>query len=227
MSQGLKAVGNGVFVLPLESFAGLDANRLAQQFATLRDRKARALIIDLRNNGGGTYSSGFVAAHLTAEPSTSGILFAAPAREAVLAGAGDAFPVVAVQDIEGLDALAALIRQHGAFTLGVRPAEPHFAGPVVILTSRQTASAAEPLVDSLQRRGRATVVGEPTAGEMLSGQSVPVGHGWTLFFPVLDYVTGDGRRLDQVGVLPDELVSADRALDRAMEMLGSGGAGGD
>jgi hypothetical protein len=36
---------------------------------------------------------------------------------------------------------------------------------------------------------------------------------------VLDYVTADGRRLDLTGVLPDEIVSADRALERALDLL--------
>ena len=210
---------DGLFMLRIDSFNDLQADWVAESFQTIVDNDARGLIIDLRNNRGGTYSSGFIAAHLFDQTSSSGTLFARPVRQPILAGGVDAFPSVAVQDIESVDHLGRLIREHGAFTLTVRPSEPHYAGPAIVLTSHATASASEPLVYSLQRSGRVMLIGEPTAGEMLSADTVDIGQGWRMFAPVLDYITGDGQRLDLRGVAPDVPVPAGQALEAAMQSL--------
>ena len=209
----------GLFLMQIDSFSDLQAAWVQQSFQTLVDANARGLIIDLRNNRGGTYSSGFVAAHLRDESSSSGTLFARPVRQPILAGALDRFPSVAVQDIESVEHLGRLIRENGAFTLTIRATEPYFAGPVVMLTSHQTASASEPLVYNLQLAGRVTVIGEPTAGEMLSADTIDIGQGWDMFVPVLDYIAADGQRLDLLGVTPDVLVPAEHALEVALQHM--------
>ena len=211
----------GIFLMQIDSFNDLQADWVAESFQTVVEADAGGLIIDLRNNRGGTYSSGFVAAHLFDQMRSSGTLFARPVRQPILAGGVDAFPSVAVQDIESVDHLGRLIREHGAFTLKIRPSEPHYAGPVIVLTSHATASASEPLVYSLRRSGRAMLIGEPTAGEMLSADTVDIGQGWRMFAPVLDYITGDGQRLDLHGVAPDMPVLAEQALEAALQQLNS------
>ena len=81
----------GVFLMRIDSFNNLQAEWVSESFKTLVEAEARGLIIDLRNNRGGTYSSGFVAAHLLETESSSGTLFARPVRQAILSGALDAF----------------------------------------------------------------------------------------------------------------------------------------
>nr|MBO2513506.1 hypothetical protein [Gammaproteobacteria bacterium] len=98
---------------------------------------------------------------------------------------------------------------------------PIFEGNVYVLTSSQTASAAEPFVDLIRRRADVTVIGEATAGAMLSGERFPDGEGRLLFAPVADYVTADGRRIDRVGVAPDIEAPADQAPRAALELIES------
>ena len=98
---------------------------------------------------------------------------------------------------------------------------PHtnaFKGNVYILTSNKTASTCEPIVDALKRSGRATIVGENTAGAMLSAAMFQVSGKYHLFLPIADYYNADLQRLDQVGVKPDIEVKADDALDHVLSL---------
>jgi carboxyl-terminal processing protease len=63
------------------------------------------------------------------------------------------------------------------------------------------------------------VVGERTAGAMLSGESFPMDETFRLFLPVADYVTPNLVRLDRRGVAPDVEIAGDRALERALALL--------
>jgi Peptidase family S41 len=85
-----------------------------------------------------------------------------------------------------------------------------YKGKIVILTSKNTASTCEPFVYALKYEKIATVVGENTAGAMLSMEEFAVSN-FTLSIPMLDFYTVDGKRLDKVGVSPD--IKADSNLD--------------
>lgn len=212
----LSEAAEGVMMLTIRSFGRFTLDEAEDVFEQITEVAPKALLIDLRENRGGNYSSGYVAAHLTAEERSSGTLFARPARAAVLNGQRDQFPSIAVNDLKSVEDLAAAIQKNGAFTLTTRPLAPRYDGPVYVLTSHNTASANEPLVDSLKRAGRVTVVGESTHGAMLSADWIDVGQGWQMFTPVLDYVNEEGARLDLRGVAPDVQVPADRAVEAAL-----------
>lgn len=209
---------DGIAVLTIRSW-GVSLEDMKSVFERIDEQKPGALIVDLRENNGGTYSSGYLAAHLLSEPATSGALFGRPARERILSGDWSSFPVVPVNDIRSVDHLSGIIQESGAFIFAFEPLLPRYDGPVHVLSSHVTASANEPLIANLKAMGRITVVGEPTAGEMLSGARIDVGQGWRIFVPVFDYVMLDLSRLDLRGVAPDVLVPADQALDKAVELI--------
>ena len=88
--------------------------------------------------------------------------------------------------------------------------------PLFILTSGGTASAGEDFTFVLHNLGRATVVGERTAGAGHNNAFVDVGHGFVAsisYTRVMDPRTG--REWERVGVQPDVAVAADSALDVA------------
>ena len=120
-----------------------------------------------------------------------------------------------------LDAFVEKLQREGATRL-ILPAhdQPIFEGRVVILTDSGTGSACEPLVDRLQRRG-IPVVGERTAGAMLSAEFFPMDETFRLFAPVADYVTPDLVRLDRRGVFPDVEVRSEQALAHALAVIDS------
>lgn len=93
--------------------------------------------------------------------------------------------------------------------------------PIMILTSHQTASGGEGFTYAIQRTGRATVIGEQTAGAGHFGGTQSLGGGYRSMVPIgrpRDPVTDEGWEL--VGVTPNVKVSADAALDEALRRLG-------
>jgi C-terminal processing protease CtpA/Prc len=78
-----------------------------------------------------------------------------------------------------------------------------FAGPVVVLVSPHTQSAAEHLVLTLQAANRVIVVGNPSAGANgnITGVLLPGAFGLT--FTGLEVLQPDGSTFHGVGVLPD------------------------
>jgi len=74
---------------------------------------------------------------------------------------------------------------------------------IVVLVDRHTASAAEMVTIFAKENHLATVVGENTAGRLLSATSVKVGHGFRLALPVAAYYTWNGTALEGSPIQPD------------------------
>ena len=113
--------------------------------------------------------------------------------------------------------------------LGKKP----FHGRVVLLVNRHTASAAEMIVAFARENKLATIIGEKTAGRLLSATSVKVGNGFRLALPTGAYYTWKGAVLEGTPIKPDELVDFDwldrrlgndRQLEYAIDYIRSGAA---
>ena len=193
---------------------------MAERLVEVLSAGFQKLIIDLRGNEGGSFPSVVALSRfLVREPIDAGV-FLTRRWFAIHGDYPDAAQRAEIPALATLD-LAAFARQlerDGAVRL-VLPAhdDPVFEGQVVLLTDAETASASEPFVYLMQQRG-VRVVGEPTAGAMLSADRIPIDETFMLFTPVADYITADGVRLDQRGVIPDVKVPADEALQVALEL---------
>jgi C-terminal processing protease CtpA/Prc len=84
-----------------------------------------------------------------------------------------------------------------------------FHGRVVLLVNRHTASAAEMIVAFARENQLATIIGEKTAGRLLSATSVKVGQDFRLALPTGAYYTWKGAVLEGTPIEPDELVAFD------------------
>jgi tetratricopeptide (TPR) repeat protein len=111
------------------------------------------------------------------------------------------------------------VRRHGALRGVVPPRAPYFGGRVFLLVDGRSGSASEPLAHLLKTTGLATLVGERTAGGMLSAPPHPVGDGWMMIFPEADYFAADRTRLEGNGVRPHVAVASDRALATVAERI--------
>lgn len=90
-----------------------------------------------------------------------------------------------------------------------------FHGRVNLLVDRHTASAAEMIVAFAQENNLARIVGENTAGRLLSATSVKVGRGFRLALPTGAYYTWKGTVLEGTPIEPDERVDFDWQQRRA------------
>ncbi len=150
-----------------------------------------AVIIDLRRNGGGSGEM----SHLL----FSHFLAAKPV------------PTIRVRNrLEGTDEILK--------SLATVPGPRRTTVPLYVLTSNFSASAAEEFAFVLKNQGRATIVGERTAGAGHMNQFVDVGNRFSLsvsFTRVSDARTG--AEWEQVGVEPEVAAESGRALQVALE----------
>ena len=89
--------------------------------------------------------------------------------------------------------------------LGTKP----YDGKIVLLVDRHTASAAEMVTIFAKENHLATIVGEKTAGRLLSATSVKVGHGFRLALPTGAYFTWNGTALEGSPIEPDVIADFD------------------
>lgn len=106
--------------------------------------------------------------------------------------------------------LGVSIYRHGNEAVGAMPKALNFRGDIAILIDELSISAAEMFTAALQDSGRATIVGQTSAGETLPSVSVPLPTGATLMYPIANFRTPKGRFLEGIGVVPDEVVRLDR-----------------
>jgi len=84
-----------------------------------------------------------------------------------------------------------------------------FHGRVVLLVDRHTASAAEMIVAFARENNLAAIIGEKTAGRLLSATSVKVGSGFRLALPTGAYYTWKGSILEGTPIAPGQLIDFD------------------
>jgi C-terminal processing protease CtpA/Prc len=104
-----------------------------------------------------------------------------------------------------------------------------FQRPVVVLIGPGSVSGAESFAGPMQAYGRATLVGERTAGGCGLVRSANLGPGWSIFLASHHTDFGpDEWQLNRIGVMPDvqitptlgdEAAGRDPQLDRALEIL--------
>jgi len=91
---------------------------------------------------------------------------------------------------------------------------------VYILTGKRTASGAEHIAYSFKETGRATLIGEVTAGAGNAGAFLSVGHGMQLFLPIMQTLSPkSGLPWEAKGVHPDIETTGDMALAKALSTI--------
>jgi Flp pilus assembly protein TadD len=197
---------------------------IGRAFARIDSLRPHTLILDIRNNPGGDATSIIPAAHLLRDTATVGVFLGTrwyarhrgPPTPAQL----DSIPVLS-NDSASAHGAGLILRgiRDGAVVGRVVPRAPRFDGTVYLLTSERSASASEPLAHLLKTTKRATLIGERTAGKMLTALPHPIGDGWVLVVPEADYYAADGTRLEGRGVEPDVRVKMADASIAAAERI--------
>ena len=205
--------------LKINSFSG-SSQEIDSLFKIINDKGYDNLIIDLRNNRGGSLSAGLrTAQYLIKEELNGGIFLTRKwfdsERKIPVPDDYKNFPSISEANQE---LLTQNIHDYEAVTMTSKPLANRFKGKVYILTSKITGSTCEPLVYGLKQSGTAVIIGEKTAGAMLSGEKFSVGDEFFLTIPTADFYTSDGIRLDGVGVTPDIEVNPKDALEYVLKL---------
>jgi len=210
-----------VAVLTVNTMMGFDTiEQIDAAYSVIAERDASALIIDLRENGGGAFAVRPLVSHLVSEPVDAGYFVSQPwnaayDREPTLA------ELQAVDPWEGwsIRAFWADVQVEAITRIQFTPSDPVYDGPVYVLTSARTASAAELATGALKTANRATIIGENTAGEMLSQKIYDLPGGFHLSLPIADYYAIGPGRIEGAGIPPDIETNAADALDVAVSMI--------
>lgn len=197
----------------------------------------KSLIIDLRGNTGGGIGALRVMSLLT--PDTIPVGFALDRRRGVTDLDSEKLRYPRFSRIpSSTKTLWPLALRFAPAMLSKKPivlqteglGEKPFHGRIVLLVNRHTASAAEMIVAFAREKQLATIIGEKTAGRLLSATSVKVGKGFRLALPTGAYYTWKGSVLEGAPIEPDYMIGfdwrdrrfgRDRQLNYAMNYLRS------
>lgn len=175
-------------------------------------------VLDLRNTPGGNFKPTFYfASHLTKDTIAAGAFIT---RDCLDCGKNTE-KLYPLQKNE-IDDFSRLLDEKKGLKITLYPShqnEEKDDDIIYVLTSKRTASACEPLVYGLKKMPNVKIIGENTAGKMLSTSVFNIGNGFYLIVPTADYITNDGKTLENRGVSPSIKVKSEKALDYVLEQL--------
>ena len=232
-----RQLGDALGYLKIAMFPGMVGVEVANEISRAVEGlgKIDSLIIDLRGNTGGGIGALRVMSLLT--PGRIPVGFALDRRRVTpnldlekqqfrrfhaIPASKNALWLLALQFAPAMLAKTPIVLE----TEGLGRKEFH--GRVTLLVDRHTASAAEMIVAFARENNLARIVGEKTAGKLLSATSVKVGQGFRLALPTGAYYTWRGSVLEGTPIEPDELVefdwqtargNKDRQLEYAIESV--------
>ena len=205
-SHTVRKLPSGFGYVRFSEFNETLAGSVRNAIAGLRD--APGMILDLRNNGGGSLRMATeIASQFFIDTRDGARVLTRTGKPVTVAF----IPVINLETkIVGNPATA-------------------YTKPLVVLTNENSASASEVLAGTLQSLGRATVLGQRTCGCLLGylGYADLPGGG-KLAYSELGFMLPDGRRIEGEGVMPtmnivptrdDLMLNRDRALEAAEVFL--------
>jgi carboxyl-terminal processing protease len=113
----------------------------------------------------------------------------------------------------------------------IRPVKKNYAsrykGHLVVLINRGSGSASEIAAAALHDLDNATLIGQKSAGAVLVSVIVPATNNFTLQYPIMDYVTVKGLRIEGTGLIPEVAVDdkprmpnqPDEAVEKAQALF--------
>lgn len=172
-----------------------------------------AIIIDVRNNSGGNVSALRLASYFGPGAESAVILLARPYLQALgrPVTAADIAAAPRVDHAYTTEAVFdALMRHNGGAAFWTDAIERRFTGPVFVLISEETGSAAEGFAWYMRERTQAKLIGTQTQGALLSSNRFDLGEGWSVTIPVHGNWGADGQDYGDRAVPPDETIAPTR-----------------
>ena len=196
--EKIERLDGNIMLLDLRVFPPVDMGGDVVSAAMTAVAEGAALILDLRNNGGGEETSNLVMGYLL-KPGT---------------------------EVSGSYNRPTDTTLHATTPVWVPGRRFGETKPVFVLTSRRTFSPAEGVAYDLQALKRAVIVGETTGGGANPFEYRRISEHFALGLPEsmsINPVTGSNW--EGVGVKPDVEVPADQALEKALQLARAAIAG--
>lgn len=212
--QAAKTIAPGIAYIRFSAFMGRDEEMAAVRKWLADNRDAKTVIFDLRNHhGGGLDEQDAIFSYLYAKPTP---LVRMSVSKAVFEQGRfpfEASPTMAVETQADR-----IVATHSAVP---GEATPLRDAKVYLLVSNRSASAAEHFALALKSTGRATLIGEPTAGANHFGGGQELNDHFGVWMPVgRTYDIATGKDWEGDGVAPDIAVDPRLALIKALELAG-------
>jgi hypothetical protein len=212
--QAAKTIAPGVAYIRFTAFWGTPDEIAGVRKWLADNRDAKTLIFDLRNHhGGGMDEQDVIFSYLYDEKTP--LLKMALAKQLYDSGRSplEAGPTLA-------------FAAEGDKMVGTHSALPGEATPlrnarVLVLVSNRSASAAEHFALALKTTGRATLIGEPTAGANHFGGGRPLNDNFGVWMPIgRTYDIKTGKDWEGAGIAPDIAADPKQARVLALEKAG-------
>ncbi len=212
--QAAKTIAPGIGYIRFTAFFGEDDEVAAVRNWLAQNQNAKTLIFDLRNHhGGGLDEQDAIFSYLYAKKTPL-----------VKMAVSNAVYQSGRMPLQGTATL--VFAREGDRMVGTHSAIPNADTPlrnakVYLLVSNKTASAAEHFALALKSTGRATLIGEPTAGANHFGGGRPLNDHFGVWMPVgRTYEIKTGKDWEGAGIAPDLDVDPRQALVVALEKAG-------
>lgn len=214
--QSAKTIAPGVGYIRFTAFMGAPEEMAAVRKWLAENRDDKVLIFDLRNHhGGGLDEQDAIFSYLYSKKTP--LVKMAVSNDVYKRSASplEAGPTLVFAS-EGTKMVATYSALPGKDT-------PLRKAKVYLLISNKTASAAEHFSLALKSTGRATLIGEPTAGANHFGGGQPLNEHFAVWMPVgRTYDIKTGKDWEGAGIAPDIEVDPKQALVVALEKAGLG-----
>jgi hypothetical protein len=212
--QSAKTIAPGIGYIRFTAFMGTDEELAGVRKWLAENRNDKVLIFDLRNHHGGG---------LDEQDAIFSYLYGKKTPLVKMAVSKDVYE----KRGSPLDPGPTLVfRDEGDKMVATHSAIPGAATPlrhakVYLLVSNKTASAAEHFSLALKSTGRATLIGEATAGANHFGGGQPLNEHFAVWLPVgRTYDIRTGKDWEGSGIVPDIAVDPKQALIVALERAG-------
>jgi hypothetical protein len=212
--QAAKTIAPGIGYIRFTAFMGTDEEVAAVRKWLAENANAKTLIFDLRNHhGGGLDEQDAIFSYLFAK--TTPLVKMAVAKD--LFDRGDS-PLASGPTLKFEAQGDKMVATHTAIPGADTPLR---TAKVYLLVSNKSGSAAEHFALALKSSGRATLIGEATAGANHFGGGQPLNEHFGVWMPVgRTYDIKTGKDWEGDGVAPDIAADPRQALVVALEKAG-------
>jgi hypothetical protein len=212
--QAAKTIAPGIGYIRFTAFFGTDEEMAGVRKWLADNRDAKTLIFDLRNHhGGGLDEQDAIFSYIFGSKTP---LVKMSIRKDVYDSGG--MPLSAGPTLVFAADGDKMVATHSALP---GPETPLRKASVYLLVSNRTASAAEHFALALKSTGRATLIGEATAGANHFGGGQDINEHFAVWMPVgRTYDIKTGKDWEGAGIAPDVEADPKQALVLALEKAG-------